>query len=312
MKSARYTAYAILAALAVAFPLLTGMYVQQVAINILVYLTLALSWDMLLRSGQLNFGTAGFFGLGSYSAVILFLNFGVPQLASIVLGGLIAGVAALLLGLAILRLRGMYFAITTLAIAMLFQVMALNLPRLTGGPAGKMLPTVIFRGDTGMAYWLLLAIAVLAIALSEVFERSRIRFALTSMRNDEYVARSSGIGVFRYLVFVFIVTSIIQGVVGGAYAHVHGFVAPEATFHVNFLLLPLAMALLGGIYGTWGPVVGALVLGVMAEYLKLVIPYGHLLVYGAIIVAATLFAPRGVLRALKDQFQRLLAVRGSR
>lgn len=312
MKATRYIPHVVGLGLAVAFPLFTGVYIQQVTITILIYMSLAISWDMLLRSGQLNFGNAGFFGIGSYAAVLLFLNLGIPALPSIVLGGLITGGVAFLLGLAILRLRGLYFAIITLALAAVFKVVALNLPKLTGGAAGKMLPRVLFQGNAAHTFWLVLGFTLFVILLSEMFERSRIRYALTSMRNDEQVAKSSGIDVFRYLVFVFTLTSILQGMAGGLYAHVYGFVAPESSFSVTFLLLPLTMALLGGIYGTWGPVVGALILGVISEYLKLQIPYGHLMVYGAMIVVVTLFAPRGVIRALGTQVKRLFAVRGAR
>ncbi len=312
MKTMRFLPYIVGAAVAATFPLMAGVYIQQVAITILIYMTLAITWDMLLRSGQLNFGNSGFFGIGSYAAVLLFLNSGMPAFPSILLGGLITGGVALLLGLAILRLRGLYFAIITLALAMVFPVIARNLPGLTGGAAGRMLPVVLFRGDAAQTYWLVLGFTVLVILFSELFERTRIRFALTAMRNDEKVAKSSGINVYMYLVFAFTLTSILQGVAGGLYAHIFGFVAPESTFSVTFLLLPLTMALLGGIYSTWGPVAGALILGVVAEYLKLQIPYGHLMVYGAMIVVVTLFAPRGVLRTLKVQTTRLLAARGGR
>jgi branched-chain amino acid transport system permease protein len=311
MRMTRYIPYVLGAALAATFPLFSGAYLEQVAVSTLIYLTLALSWDMLLRSGQLGFGTAGFFGLGSYAAVLLFLNTGVHPFVSIVFGGVVAGVVALLVGLAVLRLRGMYFAITTLALAGIFAVVLRNFPSLTGGAEGKMLQTCIFCGDTTRIYWLVLTVAVLTIAISEVFERTRIHLALTSIRNDERVAKSSGVNVFRYLVFVFAVTSAIQGMVGGAYAHVFGFISPEGSFSANFLLLPLAMALLGGIHSTWGPVVGGLVLGALSEYLKLQIPYGHLLVYGAIIVVVTLFLPQGVIRLFRARLRRSNVARGA-
>jgi len=311
MKATRYVPQIVGSALAAMVPLVVGAYPQQVAITILIFMALALSWDMLLRSGQLNFGNAGFFGIGSYAAVLLFLDCGVPPLLSIALGGLVAGGVAFAVGLAVLRLRGLYFAIVTLALAAVFRMVALNVPDLTGGAMGKILPTTLFRGDTALTYWLVLGFTLFVIVLSEVFERTRIRFALTAMRNDESVAKSSGINVFLYLVLVFTLTSVIQGVAGGLYSHIHGFVAPESSFHVNFLLLPLTMALLGGTYGTWGPVAGAIILGVVSEYLKLRIPYGHLLVYGAMIVIITLFAPRGVLRALKVQLERVIAMRGA-
>ena len=301
MKNWRYIAYGAIAILAILFPFYSGLYVRQVAITILIYLALALSWDMLLRSGQLSFGTAGFFGLGSYAAVLLHLSGAVSPIVSILLGGLFAFVVALIFGVAVLRLRGMYFAITTLALASIFMLIIRNFPALTGGPEGKMLPSIIFGGDPSKIYWLALGIVFLAITVSEVFQRTRIFFALTSIRDNELVAKSSGLNVFKYLVFAFAITSALQGIIGGAYGHMYGFVSPAGSFNVNFLLLPLAMALLGGIHSTAGPIVGAVVLGVLGEYLKLKIPYGHHLVYGAIIIIVTLFMAKGIMGVVKTR-----------
>jgi branched-chain amino acid transport system permease protein len=275
-------------------PLYTGVYLLNVMDIILIYMALALSWDMLLRSGQISFGMAGLFGVGGYAAVLLHLNAGVSPLLSIVLGSLAAGALAWLIGAAVLQLRGMYFAIVTLALAEIFRVIVRNLPDLTGGPEGTVLPSAIFAGHSARTYWLTLSIAAVSVIASETFRRTRIHFALTSIRNDEVVAKSSGIDVFRTLVFVFMVTSAIQGLAGGAYAHIYGFVSPEGSFSVDFTLLPIAMALLGGMHSTWGPVVGAVLLGTVSEFLKLQIPYGHLLVYGLIIVVTILFFPQGV------------------
>ena len=311
MRTSRSIPYILSAVVAGVIPLLSGHYELQVVITIMIYMTLALSWDMILRSGQLSFGTAGFFGLGSYAAILLSLDAGMGPIGSILLGGLFAGIVAVLVGLAVLRLRGMYFAITTLALAGIFAVVARNVPHLTGGAQGMMLPSCVFGGDPSKTYWLVLGVAVLAIILSEVFERSRIHLALTSIRNDERVAKSSGIGVFKYLVFVFAITSVLQGIAGGTYAHVYGFVSPEASFHANFLLLPLAMALLGGVHSTWGPVIGAIVLGVLSEYLKLQIPYGHLLVYGGIIVVVTLFLPEGVTGSFRSWIRQRRSQQGA-
>ena len=294
MKNWRYIAYGVILALAVSFPFYTGLYLRQVAIMILIYMGLALSWDMLLRSGQLSFGTAGFFGLGAYTAALLQLGTGAHPIVGIILGGVVAAIVALGLGFAVLRLRGLYFAIVTLALASIFMLIVKNVPSLTGGPAGKMLPSVIFGGDASKMYWLTLAVVLSTIAASEIFQRTRIYFALTSIRDNELVAKSSGVDVFRYLVFAFSVTAALQGIIGGTYAQIYGFVAPEETFNANFLLLPIAMALLGGIYSTSGSIFGALILGALGEYLKLQIPYGHRLVYGLIVIIVVLFMPRGI------------------
>ena len=303
MNRWKYLLYLVIFIVLLTLPLYTGVYLLNVVDIILIYLSLALSWDMLLRSGQISFGMAGLFGVGGYAAVLLHLNTGVHPLFSILLGGLAAGILAWLIGTAVLQLRGMYFAIVTLALAEIFRVIVRNLPDLTGGPEGTVLPSAIFSGNSTKTYWLVLAVAVISIIASEAFRHTRIHFALTSIRNDEVVAKSSGIDVFKYLVFIFGITSAIQGLTGGAYAHIYGFVSPDGSFSVDFTLLPIAMALLGGMHSTWGPVVGAVVLGGVSEFLKLKIPYGHLMVYGLIIVVAILFFPRGIVGTLGQRFK---------
>ena len=304
MKSSKYLLFLAVLMAFVALPFYTGVYLLNVMDIILIYLALALSWDMLLRSGQISFGMAGLFGVGGYAAGLLHLNTGMSPLISIVMGGLAAGLLAWLIGIAVLQLRGMYFAIVTLALAEIFRVIVRNLPDLTGGPEGTVLPSAIFAGNSTKTYWLVLVVALLSVIVSEIFRRTRVHFALTSIRNDEVVAKSSGIDVFKYLVFLFVVTSAIQGMTGGAYAHIYGFVSPEGSFSIDFTLLPIAMALLGGMHSTWGPVVGAVVLGVISEFLKLKIPYGHLLVYGLIIVIAILFFPQGIVGTLGQKLKK--------
>ena len=218
MRNWRYVVYIAVISLAISLPFYAGPFPQHVATTILSLMALALSWDMLLRSGQLSFGVSAFFGLGGYTAVLTHLNWGVSPLLSIGLGGLAAGVVGLVLGLAILHLRGLYFAIVTLSLSLIFMVIARNWDNVTGGAMGTVDPSVIFGGDSAMIYWLTLAIAVATIVISEIFRKSRIHFALTTIRNDESVAKSSGIDIFKYLVFTFAVTAAIQGVVGGAFA----------------------------------------------------------------------------------------------
>jgi len=281
-------------------PVVTEAYFISVAITILTFMTLSISWDMMLRTGQLSFGTAGFFGLGGYTGIIAVADFGVDPLVGIILGGLLAGGVSLLLGMAILRLRGLYFAITTMALASVFMVIIRNLNKVTGGPSGKIVYTTLFNYDSVKVYWLMLGITVGTIVVSEVFQRTRVHFAIDSIRADETVAKSHGVNIYKYLIFVFVVTSIIQGVIGSTYALQYGFVYPESSFSAHYLLLPIAMALVGGIYSTIGPVLGAIILGLSSEYLKLIMPYGHLIIYGVIIVVVVLFLPNGVYGAIKD------------
>jgi branched-chain amino acid transport system permease protein len=293
-RAARVAVPAIVMAAAVLFPFVTGPYPMAVARSVLIYMALAVSWDMLLRSGQISFGIAGFFGLGAYAAALSALKLAVPPIASILLAGLFAGLVAFLLGFIILRLRTVYFSITTLALAEIFRVIVHNWGDFTGGPEGLVLPSLIFKGDPRALYWLALAAVLLACLVSAFFQRSRLRFALTAIRNNELSARSSGISIFKYLMIAFVSTSLIQGIVGGIQLQAYGYASPDSVFDAYFTLLPLAMALLGGIYSTPGPILGAVLLGVAAEYIKLKIPYGHLVVYGIIIVLVILLMPQGL------------------
>lgn len=296
---------------AASLPLYAGPYFLSVFNTIFVYMSLSLTWDMMLRTGQLSYGTAGLFGLGAYSSALLVAKAGVHPLLSIVLGGLFAGVVAFLLGFAVLRLRKIYFSITTLALTSVFAVVIRNLPRLTGGASGMVLPSALFSGDAAKNYWMVFALALGVIGISLWLSRSKTHYAINAIRNDEIAARSSGVDVFKYLLFMFVLTSSIQGVIGAFYAQQYAFVQLEATFSMNFLLLPLAMALVGGVYSTSGPVVGAVVLGVVSEYLKLIMPYGHLVVYGLIIVLVVLFMPRGLTRFVARQLARRGRVGGA-
>lgn len=296
--------------LAASLPLFTGPYLLSVFNTIFVFMSLSLTWDMMLRTGQLSYGTAGLFGLGAYASALLVVKAGFHPLISIAMGGLFAGVCAFLLGFAVLRLRKIYFSITTLALTNVFAVIIRNLPKLTGGASGTVLPRALFNGAPSKNYWMIFALTLGVIGISVWLSKSKTHYAINAIRNDEITARSSGIDVFRYLLFMFVLTSTIQGIIGAFYAQQYAFVQPEATFSMNFLLLPLAMALVGGVYSTSGPVVGAILLGLVSEYLKLIMPYGHLIVYGVIIVLVVLFMPQGITRPIYKWLTRKTNVGG--
>ncbi len=288
-------------------PFFTGAYFLHVVMTILTYLTLALSWDIMLRTGQLSFGIAGFFGVGAYASIITFSQFGFNALFSILFAGGFVALIAFALGFLVLKLREIYFSIITLALTMVFSVIIRNLSGLTGGASGKVLTNAIFNGDPTKIYWLILTISLITVVVSEIFQRTRINFAISSIRNDEVIAKSSGINIFKYLLIVFVITSTLQALAGAVYSQQYAFVSPESTFSHDFLLLPMAMALVGGIYSTWGTIIGAFVLGLASEYLKLIMPYGHLIIYGIMIVLIVLFLPKGIYGTLKAKITNLKA-----
>ena len=277
---------------AASLPLFAGPYFLSVFNTIFVYMSLALTWDMMLRTGQLSYGTAGLFGLGAYASALLVAKAGVNPLVSIAAGGVFAGLLAFFLGFAVLRLRKIYFSITTLALTTVFSVVIRNLPRLTGGASGTVLPRALFNGDPAKNYWMVLGLALAVIAISVWLSKSKTHYAINAIRNDEITARSSGIDVFRYLLFIFVLTSAIQGVIGAFMPSSTPCTAGSYVLY-ELPLLPLAMTLVGGVYSTIDRS-GAVILGLVSEYLKLIMPYGHLIVYGIIIVLVVLFMPQGL------------------
>lgn len=293
-RNTSYIAAAVAIAVMVLLPAFLGAYPLNVARSVMTYMALAVSWDMLLRSGQISFGIAGLFGLGSYASALAVLRMGMSPVLSLVFAAAFAGIAAFVIGFAILRLRAMYFSITTLALAEIFRIILHNLHDFSGGPEGVVLPQVIFGGSSPALYWLCLAGLIVTLLVSWYFERSKLHLALTAIRNDETSARSSGVDIFRYLLITFVITSTLQGMMGAIQVQSYGFTMPETAFDANFTLLPLAMALLGGIHSTIGPMAGAVLLGIASEWLKLKIPYGHLVVYGIIIILVILLMPRGL------------------
>jgi branched-chain amino acid transport system permease protein len=287
---------AIAVLVAVTLPAFAGDYPLQVARNIMMYMALAVTWDMLLRSGQISFGISGLFGIGAYAGILGMVRGSMPAWLALPFAALFAGLVAFLIGLVILRLRGTYFSIVTMALGEIFRIIIHNLNEFTGGPEGIVIPQgVIFGGKSSGLYWLTFGGLAIALGASYWFDKSRFRFALTAIRNNEVSAKSSGIDIFRWLLVTFVITSAIQGLMGGIFVLSYGFASPDSVFSADFLLLPMAMALLGGIHSTVGPILGGLLLGIVAEWLNLKLPYGHLVVYGVMVVVVILFMPQGLL-----------------
>jgi branched-chain amino acid transport system permease protein len=184
--------------IAFTLPLYADAYIMSVFNTIFIFMALSLSWDMMLRTGQLSFGTAGFFGLGAYASVLIVAHMGFNPVLSLFVGAAFSGLIAFALGFIVLRLRLIYFAITTLALTHVFSVIIRNLSDLTGGASGTQLNTAIFNGDPTKLYYMILIIALFTILISEIFSRSRIHYAINAIRNDETTAKSSGVDVFKY------------------------------------------------------------------------------------------------------------------
>jgi branched-chain amino acid transport system permease protein len=287
---------AFIAALAlVPIALASDRYLMLLANVMLMFMALALSWDVVARTGQLSLAHGAFFGLGAYTVAIGHKYAALPPLVGLVVAALLGAAVALALGGVTLRLRGIYFAIATLAFGEVLRTVALQVPDVTGGTIGISMPP-LFDGDRVASYYLAGAIFLLALALSLGVRYTRAHYAVTAIRTNEAVAAVMGVPVVLTKVVTFAAAAVIATLAGAFYMPFITHTDPNDAFEVSRSVAALAFPIFGGIYTSVGPVVGTVVLRSLEEYLRVTPPWkeGYQVVYGAVIVVAVLFMPRGL------------------
>ncbi len=290
-----------------------------ILINALSLGVLALSWDILARTGQLSLAHAAFYGAGAYTTAILARAADLPLAVGIPLGGIVAACLALALGSVTLRLRGIYFAIATLAFTEVLKAVVQELPtRLAGGAAGINVeplfrPTflagqmerweIAFLRNQGYFY-VYASVLLLSIVVSALVQRSRLRYAFTALRTNEAVAAVMGVRPARAKLLAFVLSSGLVGVLGAVEAHRVSSVSPDGTFAISTTVLALVTPIFGGLYTTLGPILGAGVLSAIEETLRRTFADGYLIGYGVVLVVSILFMPRGLV-GFADRLSRL-------
>jgi branched-chain amino acid transport system permease protein len=292
----------------------------SLATNALTLAVLALSWDILARTGQLSLAHAAFFGAGAYATAILGKLTDWPLWLGIPFGGVVALVLALLLGSVTLRLRGIYFAIATLAFTEVLRAVVQQLPTaIAGGSAGinisplirpTFVPGEMERWEIAFIrnehYFLVYAgILLLTIMISIYLQRSRLRSAFTAIRTNEEVAAVMGVYPAGSKLLAFALSSLVVGFLGAVQAHRIGSVSPDATFAIGTTVFALVTPIFGGLYTTLGPLIGAAVLAGVEETLKRTFQEGYLIGYGLVLVLSILFMPKGIVGLMNALFKRL-------
>ncbi|HEY3247123.1 MAG TPA: branched-chain amino acid ABC transporter permease [bacterium] len=296
MRLARVAAVGVVVVGAVALPFWLDRsepFLLQHALNILMFAVLAVSWDILARTGQLSLAHAAFYGLGGYTSALLVMRAGVPIPVGIIAGGVLAVIAAVALGFLTLRLRGIYFAIATLAFTETLRVVTKQL-RFTGGSMGLVVPALLARNLVAQ-YLVILAILMAAVGVSWLINRSRWYFAFTAVRTNEEVAGAMGVDVVRFKVLAFAISAAFAGITGAYYAHVFLFISPIESYSLAISIGALVAPIFGGLYTTVGPLLGAIVLRVGEEMLRASLRSGYLIIYGLILAGVILFMPRGLI-----------------
>lgn len=294
-------------------PLLLGNnnYVMSLIIAALVIGGIALAWALLGNlGGMVSFGHSAFFGVGAYVSAILTMEAGVPVMAGLLLGGLGAVVASVVM-LPVLRLRGPYFALAILAYAHIFKIVATEWASVTGGSGGlssiPRFPQIFgidLAGKVG-SYLIILSLLVIFVLCYRAIRSSHYGLALRAMHDSEDATRVIGVNSTLLKALMLFVSAFMTGVVGAFNVHYISFLEPDYAFNGVWVTLPIIAAIFGGYRTLWGPVAGALTVYLVDQLVfKNLIPSGHQLILGGLLVAMIIFSPRGLLPLLRKPARR--------
>lgn len=277
-------------------PFFLGRYATLFLNNFMVFLVLSLSFNIIYGyAGFLNLGHVVFYGVGGYVFGISY-NLGAGAILSLGLSLLAGLTLAVFLALPLFRLRSGYFAIATLALAILFHRLAYNLDWLTGGFQGL----IIRSGDVALAsYFLLLPLVVAALATNYLLDRSGLGLTLRAIRSDEEVVSTLGINTLKPKILSFLISASFPSVCGAVSIFYNGYFTPESAFGTTTMFLPPIMTLIGGAGNPIGPVAGALIMSFTSEYLAINLPSFSNVVLGLLLILVGTIFPGGILSAIK-------------
>jgi ABC-type branched-subunit amino acid transport system permease subunit len=274
-----------------------------------LYVIASLGLNLQLGSaGMMNLAAAAFMAFGAYAAGLLALDLGVPPILTVIAGSLITGLFSVLLFIPVLKTKGHYLALVTIAFQFMVVILLDNL-EFTGGPQGlKNIPpfnlfgysfgTTINLGFTSFHFYMnyyylvLILVVLLAIAAQRIYQ-SWIGVTLSTIRDDEVAAKTSGVQINRWRLLIFVVGNCFIGLSGALYSHMVGFISPpNFTFEKSLVLV--SIVILGGMDNIFGIIVGSLLLVVLPEKLRVISEY-RFLIYGLVLVVMLIFQPKGII-----------------
>jgi branched-chain amino acid transport system permease protein len=304
------TAFLVVFITLAAMPFIADNYFVKLATFIAMYSALALSWNFIGGfTGYPSFATAAFIGLGSYAGAIL-QNSGINLIAAWLFASIITIIFAAFLGFAILRVKGHYFAVGSIAVVEVLRLITSSWASFTGGGDG--LNVKIMEGGPDFAgrvfLYAMLAVMLLAFLTTLWVDRSKFGFGLKAIKQNEDAADMVGINVTIYKIAAFSLSAVFCGTVGAIYASWIGYIAPADAFSILTTLKVPVMVMLGGEGTVFGPVLGALVFVILEESVWAHFLEANQAILGLIIVFLIFFLPGGI---LKIDYRKLLAkIRG--
>ncbi len=283
---------------------------------VLLLIILASSVNLIMGyTGYVSFGHIVFFGLGGYLSFYMTQNYQIPFYVSTLIAGASASLVAFLMGSAILRLRGAYFALATIGINEAFRVLFTNLDQF-GGAVGMLLQFSVYDAYGGaknaaqLAYYGMILVTLLTIATSFVIKKSKFGLGLMAIREDQDTAMVLGINPARLKVLTYTISAFFPALAGALFFFKNGTILPETAFELHRSIEALVMVMLGG-YGTvTGPIVGAVIYERLRGYLITdpIFSKAHLVIAGILLLVIVLFVTAGVVGWLRQRFPALRRV----
>ena len=299
----------IIAAILCGVALLIGVspvneYFFFAAYVVLTAVTLATAWNILGGyAGYVNFGPPAFFGIGAYTAVVLFKWLGAPLVVQIAAGALMGGLLGFGVGLLTLRLRGIFFAIATVAVVFIMETVMINW-RYVGGATGLQLLrpplTPPFDTYTRMLFVVMAVMAVGSVCIARYVQDSWIGRGLRAIRDSEEAAEASGVPTLKLKLFACVISGALMGAAGAPMPMYLSFIEPASTFNLSYTISALGSAIIGGMSHWGGPILGALLLSTLQQIVTVTISGEvNVLIIGVLLVLFVVLAPEGILGLFK-------------
>jgi branched-chain amino acid transport system permease protein len=302
-SSAKFILALIVAACAIfaAGRLIGNSYAFFLGYVVVQYIVLGTAWNILGGyTGYVNFGVTAFFAIGAYSTVALYkLIPAMPLPFMIVIGGALAALVGLGTGYLTLRLRGVFFSIATLALAVVVQTLITNWDFVGGARGAYVLRPKLapLMGGEYVQYLfvLMLGMAVIVLATARAIERSSLGYGFAAIRDDEAAAEAAGVPTLKLKLIATTLSGGFMGMAGAPLPYYVTYLDPTSGFNLNYAVNAIAMPLIGGTSSWLGPVLGAVLVGGLQEVLRVTISSAaNVLVAGVLMVVFVIAAPRGI------------------
>jgi branched-chain amino acid transport system permease protein len=255
-----------------------------------------------------NFGAAAFFALGAYSTVAIHNLHPLPIPLLLLAGGAVSAVVGLGMGYLTLRMRGTFFAIATLALAVVLETLVVNWDYVGGSRGAYIIrPETIapFGNYVRYLFLIMLLLAIGSLTIARLIERSRLGYGFATIRDDELAAEAAGVPTLRLKLIATTISGALMGMAGAPFPYYIGFLQPDSTFGLDYSVNAIAMPLIGGTTGWPGPLIGAVLLGSLQQIITVTISSAvNLLLVGLLLVGFVIVAPNGIIGLFQKYLRR--------